>query len=162
MSNASDVETECADQDENQICTSLSEHSHVARELLRIRFRSYSLRPTLLFSWSMQQEESFSIGYAMLEDLVKIRQNTSYSSLFQEFTTQICHRDLKLENTIAEGSPAPRMQIRDFFYLKVFFIYVSFETEIDGWNLCIHCPEVLSHREYDCKSADVWSCGVTL
>lgn len=33
---------------------------------------------------------------------------------------QICHRDLKLENTLLDGSPAPRLKICDFGYSKVF------------------------------------------
>jgi serine/threonine-protein kinase SRK2 len=35
---------------------------------------------------------------------------------------QICHRDLKLENTLLDGSPAPRLKICDFGYSKVFTI----------------------------------------
>ncbi|MQL87975.1 hypothetical protein Taro_020525 [Colocasia esculenta] len=34
---------------------------------------------------------------------------------------QICHRDLKLENTLLDGSPAPRLKICDFGYSKVRF-----------------------------------------
>lgn len=34
---------------------------------------------------------------------------------------QICHRDLKLENTLLDGSPAPRLKICDFGYSKVVF-----------------------------------------
>ncbi|RYR43983.1 hypothetical protein Ahy_A08g040358 [Arachis hypogaea] len=32
---------------------------------------------------------------------------------------QVCHRDLKLENTLLDGSPAPRLKICDFGYSKV-------------------------------------------
>ncbi|CAH9082183.1 unnamed protein product [Cuscuta epithymum] len=31
---------------------------------------------------------------------------------------QVCHRDLKLENTLLDGSPAPRLKICDFGYSK--------------------------------------------
>lgn len=34
---------------------------------------------------------------------------------------QICHRDLKLENVLLDGSPAPRLKICDFGYSKVLF-----------------------------------------
>lgn len=30
----------------------------------------------------------------------------------------VCHRDLKLENTLLDGSPAPRVKICDFGYSK--------------------------------------------
>ncbi|KAH0467075.1 hypothetical protein IEQ34_004313 [Dendrobium chrysotoxum] len=36
---------------------------------------------------------------------------------------QICHRDLKLENTFLDGSPAPRLKICDFGYSKVSFSF---------------------------------------
>lgn len=32
---------------------------------------------------------------------------------------QVCHRDLKLENILVDGSPAPRLKICDFGYSKV-------------------------------------------
>lgn len=32
---------------------------------------------------------------------------------------EICHRDLKLENTLLDGSPMPRLKICDFGYSKV-------------------------------------------
>lgn len=38
-------------------------------------------------------------------------------SIFQ--LQQICHRDLKLENVLLDGSPAPRLKICDFGYSKV-------------------------------------------
>jgi serine/threonine protein kinase len=35
------------------------------------------------------------------------------------FVKQVCHRDLKLENTLLDGSTAPRLKICDFGYSKV-------------------------------------------
>lgn len=35
---------------------------------------------------------------------------------------QVCHRDLKLENTLLDGSAAPRVKICDFGYSKVITI----------------------------------------
>jgi serine/threonine protein kinase len=35
------------------------------------------------------------------------------------FVKQVCHRDLKLENTLLDGSTAPRVKICDFGYSKV-------------------------------------------
>lgn len=32
---------------------------------------------------------------------------------------EICHRDLKLENTLLDGNPSPRLKICDFGYSKV-------------------------------------------
>jgi serine/threonine-protein kinase SRK2 len=32
---------------------------------------------------------------------------------------QICHRDLKLENTLLDGNTVPRVKICDFGYSKV-------------------------------------------
>ena len=52
---------------------------------------------------------------------------------FNLILQQICHRDLKLENTLLDGSPAPRLKICDFGYSKVWkvgsynlFIFIFF------------------------------------
>ncbi|XP_064963728.1 serine/threonine-protein kinase SAPK7-like isoform X2 [Musa acuminata AAA Group] len=73
---------------------------------------------------------------------------------------QICHRDLKLENTLLDGSPAPRLKICDFGYSKSSLLHSRPKSTV-GTPAYI-APEVLSRREYDGKQADVWSCGVTL
>lgn len=39
--------------------------------------------------------------------------------MLYSFMQQVCHRDLKLENTLLDGSPAPRLKICDFGYSKV-------------------------------------------
>lgn len=73
---------------------------------------------------------------------------------------QICHRDLKLENTLLDGSEAPRVKICDFGYSKSGVLHSQPKTTV-GTPAYI-APEVLSKKEYDGKIADVWSCGVTL
>jgi serine/threonine protein kinase len=46
--------------------------------------------------------------------------NTSFDLTVLFFLVkQVCHRDLKLENTLLDGSPAPRLKICDFGYSKV-------------------------------------------
>ncbi|KZV47601.1 hypothetical protein F511_12870 [Dorcoceras hygrometricum] len=73
---------------------------------------------------------------------------------------QICHRDLKLENTLLDGRPAPRLKICDFGYSKSSVLHSRPKSTV-GTPAYI-APEVLNRREYDGKMADVWSCGVTL
>ncbi|KAK1555146.1 hypothetical protein Q3G72_022472 [Acer saccharum] len=73
---------------------------------------------------------------------------------------QICHRDLKLENTLLDGSATPRVKICDFGYSKSSVLHSQPKSTV-GTPAYI-APEVLSKREYDGKIADVWSCGVTL
>ncbi|MCO5552363.1 hypothetical protein L7F22_053312 [Adiantum nelumboides] len=73
---------------------------------------------------------------------------------------QICHRDLKLENTLLDSSPAPRLKICDFGYSKSSVLHSQPKSTV-GTPAYI-APEVLSKKEYDGKIADVWSCGVTL
>ncbi|KAL1214373.1 Serine/threonine-protein kinase SRK2D [Cardamine amara subsp. amara] len=73
---------------------------------------------------------------------------------------QICHRDLKLENTLLDGSPAPRLKICDFGYSKSSVLHSQPKSTV-GTPAYI-APEILLPQEYDGKSADVWSCGVTL
>ncbi|CAM8914080.1 unnamed protein product [Rhodiola kirilowii] len=73
---------------------------------------------------------------------------------------QVCHRDLKLENTLLDGSQAPRLKICDFGYSKSSVLHSQPKSTV-GTPAYI-APEVLLKKEYDGKIADVWSCGVTL
>ncbi|CAI8606072.1 unnamed protein product [Vicia faba] len=73
---------------------------------------------------------------------------------------QVCHRDLKLENTLLDGSPAPHLKICDFGYSKSSVLHSQPKSTV-GTPAYI-APEVLLKKEYDGKIADVWSCGVTL
>ncbi|KAM0864467.1 hypothetical protein ACQ4PT_043919 [Festuca glaucescens] len=73
---------------------------------------------------------------------------------------QICHRDLKLENVLLDGSEAPRLKICDFGYSKSSVLHSRPKSAV-GTPAYI-APEVLRRQEYDGKMADVWSCGVTL
>ncbi|KAJ6368573.1 hypothetical protein OIU77_021069 [Salix suchowensis] len=73
---------------------------------------------------------------------------------------QVCHRDLKLENTLLDGSPAPRLKICDFGYSKSSVLHSQPKSTV-GTPAYI-APEVLLRKEYDGKIADARSCGVTL
>lgn len=77
------------------------------------------------------------------------------------YIQQICHRDLKLENTLLDGSPAPRLKICDFGYSKVLRFYiifsayislslyinndrstvicVAFTSQVNCWNTSLYC-----------------------
>nr|GEU65500.1 serine/threonine-protein kinase SAPK3-like [Tanacetum cinerariifolium] len=68
------------------------------------------------------------------------------------------NRDLKLENTLLDGSPTPRLKICDFGYSKSGLLRPQPKSTV-GTPAYI-APEVLSRKEYDGKIADVWSCGV--
>ncbi|OAY80368.1 Serine/threonine-protein kinase SAPK5, partial [Ananas comosus] len=63
---------------------------------------------------------------------------------------QICHRDLKLENTLLDGSPAPRVKICDFGYSKSSLLQSMAKSAVGT-------PAYIAPEQ-----ADVWSCGVTL
>lgn len=73
---------------------------------------------------------------------------------------QICHRDLKLENVLLDGSSTPSLKICDFGYSKSSVLHSQPKSTV-GTPAYI-APEVLSRKAYDGKMADVWSCGVTL
>ena len=72
----------------------------------------------------------------------------------------VAHRDLKLENTLLDGDAVPRLKICDFGYSKNAFIDSDPKSTV-GTPAYI-APEVLERKSYDGKTADVWSCGVTL
>lgn len=73
---------------------------------------------------------------------------------------QVCHRDLKLENTLLDGSAAPRLKICDFGYSKSSVLHSQPKSTVGTPAYIAH--EILLKKEYDGKIADVWSCGVTL
>ncbi|KAG6403373.1 hypothetical protein SASPL_135591 [Salvia splendens] len=62
---------------------------------------------------------------------------------------QICHRDLKLENTLLDDSPSPRLKICDFGYSKSSVFHSQPKSTV-GTPAYI-APEVLSRKEYDGK-----------
>lgn len=72
----------------------------------------------------------------------------------------VTHRDLKLENTLLDASPAPLLKICDFGYCKDLVKDTPPDTTV-GTPAYIS-PEVLGLAAYDGKAADVWSCGVHL
>jgi len=72
----------------------------------------------------------------------------------------VVHRDLKLENTLLDGSPKPVLKICDFGYSKSTVLDSQPKSTV-GTPAYI-APEVLQRKKYDGKVADVWSCGVTL
>lgn len=73
---------------------------------------------------------------------------------------QVCHRDLKLENALLDGSSAPRLKICDFGYSKSAVLDSQPKSTVG--TAAYIAPEILHKKEYDGKIADVWSCGVTL
>ena len=66
----------------------------------------------------------------------------------------MCHRDLKLENTLLDGRTAPRLKICDFGYSKVCSSQPSkplHSLELDGlvyfsMRHLLHAPEMLQSR----------------
>eukprot|EP00873_Tetraselmis_striata_P024682 jgi/Tetstr1/444946/TSEL_032764.t1 len=75
----------------------------------------------------------------------------------------VCHRDLKLENTLLAATTSgsmPDVKICDFGYSKSLLHHSQPKSTV-GTPAYI-APEVLQRKEYKGESADVWSCGVTL
>ncbi|PWZ31336.1 Serine/threonine-protein kinase SAPK4 [Zea mays] len=118
----------------------------------------------------------YMVQNAQAEEFLFIRQTKSQSTLLR--TKEL---DLKLENVLLDGSPAPRLKICDFGYSKSSVLHSRPKSAV-GTPAYI-APEVLSRREYDGKALFmtlckypfailsflyvedlqyVWSCGVTL
>ncbi|KAI5384665.1 Serine/threonine-protein kinase sapk7, variant 2, partial [Lathyrus oleraceus] len=70
---------------------------------------------------------------------------------------EICHRDLKLENTLLNGK---LIKICDFGYSKSYLLHSRPKSMIGTPSYI--APEIFSRKEYDGKLADVWSLGVIL
>ncbi|EFN57456.1 hypothetical protein CHLNCDRAFT_34706 [Chlorella variabilis] len=75
----------------------------------------------------------------------------------------VANRDIKLENTLLDGSPRPLIKICDFGYSK-HEKYQSAPGSRVGTPAYL-APEVImttKGKTYDGKVADIWSCGVML
>uniref|UniRef100_A0A2P2KKS1 non-specific serine/threonine protein kinase n=1 Tax=Rhizophora mucronata TaxID=61149 RepID=A0A2P2KKS1_RHIMU len=147
---------------------------NVAREIINhrslrhpniIRFKEVALTPTHLaivmeYAAGGELFERICNAGRFSEDEARYFFQQLISGVDYCHFMQICHRDLKLENTLLDGSPAPRLKICDFGYSKSSLLHSRPKSAV-GTPAYI-APEVLSRREYDGKMADVWSCGVTL
>lgn len=147
---------------------------NVAREIINhrslrhpniIRFKEVVLTPTHLaivmeYAAGGELFERICSAGRFSEDEARYFFQQLISGVSYCHSLQICHRDLKLENTLLDGSPAPRLKICDFGYSKSSLLHSRPKSTV-GTPAYI-APEVLSRREYDGKMADVWSCGVTL
>ncbi|KAI4330184.1 hypothetical protein MLD38_028487 [Melastoma candidum] len=147
---------------------------HVQREIMNhrslkhpniIRFKEVLLTPThlaIVMEYAAGGELFVRICNSgrFSEDEARFFYQQLISGVSYCHSMQICHRDLKLENTLLDGSPTPRLKICDFGYSKSSVLHSQPKSTV-GTPAYI-APEVLMMREYDGKIADVWSCGVTL
>ncbi|KAL8114709.1 serine/threonine-protein kinase SRK2A-like [Apium graveolens] len=147
---------------------------NVAREIINhrslrhpniIRFKEVVLTPTHLaivmeYAAGGELFERICNAGRFSEDEARYFFQQLISGVNYCHSMQICHRDLKLENTLLDGNPAPRLKICDFGYSKSSLLHSRPKSTV-GTPAYI-APEVLSRKEYDGKLADVWSCGVTL
>ncbi|KAK8552181.1 hypothetical protein V6N12_040791 [Hibiscus sabdariffa] len=144
---------------------------HVQREIMNhrslkhpniVRFKEVHLTPTHLAivmeyaAGGELFERIYSAG-RFGEDEARFFFQQLISGVSYCHSMQICHRDLKLENTLLDGSTAPRVKICDFGYSKSSVFHSQPKSTV-GTPAYI-APEVLSKKEYDGKIADVWSCG---
>ncbi|EYU39397.1 hypothetical protein ABFS82_11G089800 [Erythranthe guttata] len=130
-----------------------------------VRFKEVILTPTHLaivmeYASGGELFERISNAGRFNEDEARFFFQQLISGVSYCHSMQICHRDLKLENTLLDGSPAPRLKICDFGYSKSSLLHSQPKSTV-GTPAYI-APEVLRRKEYDGKIADVWSCGVTL
>ncbi|XP_038703221.1 serine/threonine-protein kinase SAPK2 [Tripterygium wilfordii] len=147
---------------------------HVQREIMNhrslkhpniVRFKEVLLTPThiaIVMEYAAGGElfERICNAGKFCEDEARFFFQQLVSGVSYCHSMQICHRDLKLENTLLDGSTAPRVKICDFGYSKSSVLHSQPKSTV-GTPAYI-APEVLSKKEYDGKIADVWSCGVTL
>nr|AFX72761.1 sucrose nonfermenting 1-related protein kinase 2 [Litchi chinensis] len=147
---------------------------HVQREIMNhrslkhpniVRFKEVLLTPTHLaivmeYAAGGELFERICNAGRFSEDEARFFFQQLISGVSYCHSMQICHRDLKLENTLLDGSAAPRVKICDFGYSKSSVLHSQPKSTV-GTPAYI-APEVLCKKEYDGKIADVWSCGVTL
>nr|GEX33726.1 serine/threonine-protein kinase SAPK2 [Tanacetum cinerariifolium] len=147
---------------------------HVEREILNhrslnhpniIRFKEVLLTETHLaivmeYANGGELFERICTAGRFSEDEARFYFRQLISGVSYCHSMQICHRDLKLENTLLVEGATTRLKICDFGYSKSSVLHSQPKSTV-GTPAYI-APEVLSKKEYDGKIADVWSCGVTL
>ncbi|KAA8546778.1 hypothetical protein F0562_003207 [Nyssa sinensis] len=147
---------------------------HVQREIMNqrslkhpniVRFKEVLLTPTHLaivmeYAAGGELFERICDSGKFSEDEARFFFQQLISGVNYCHSKQIYHRDLKLENTLLDGSSAPCLKICDFGYSKSSVLHSRPKSTVG--TPAYMAPEVLSRREYDGKTADVWSCGVTL
>ncbi|CAN4079618.1 unnamed protein product [Withania somnifera] len=89
-----------------------------------IRFKEVILTPTHLaivmeYASGGELFERISNAGRFSEDEARFFFQQLISGVSYCHSMQVCHRDLKLENTLLDGSPAPRLKICDFGYSKI-------------------------------------------
>ncbi|GLJ31198.1 hypothetical protein SUGI_0625150 [Cryptomeria japonica] len=133
-----------------------------------VRFKELLLTPTHLaivmeYAAGGELFERISKAGRLSEDEARFFFQQIISGVSYCHSKQICHRDLKLENILLDGSHEviPRIKICDFGYSKSCLLQSRPKSTV-GTPFYI-APEVLSRKGYyDGKAADVWSCGVAL
>ncbi|KAK1367065.1 Serine/threonine-protein kinase SAPK2 [Heracleum sosnowskyi] len=147
---------------------------HVQREIMNhrslkhpniIRFKEVLLTPTHLaivmeYAAGGELFERICRTGRCVEDEARFFFQQLISGVSYCHSMHICHRDLKLENTLLDGSFAPRVKICDFGYSKSSVFHSQPKSTV-GTPAYV-APEVLTRKAYDGKISDVWSCGVTL
>ncbi|XP_004511972.1 serine/threonine-protein kinase SRK2I-like [Cicer arietinum] len=130
-----------------------------------VRFKELILTPTHLaivmeYASGGEMFERISKAGRFTEDEARFFFQQLISGVSYCHSMQVCHRDLKLENTLLDGDPALHLKICDFGYSKSSVLHSQPKSTV-GTPAYI-APEILQKQEYDGKIADVWSCGVTL
>ncbi|XP_043808726.1 serine/threonine-protein kinase SAPK1 isoform X2 [Manihot esculenta] len=136
---------------------------HVKREIINhrslkhpniVRFKEVLLTPTHLaivmeYAAGGELFERICNAGRFSEDEARFFFQQLISGVSYCHSMQICHRDLKLENTLLDGSAAPRVKICDFGYSKSSVFHSQPKSTV-GTPAYI-APEILSKKEYDGK-----------
>ncbi|CAK9170845.1 unnamed protein product [Ilex paraguariensis] len=128
---------------------------HVQREIMNhrslkhpniIRFKEVLLTPTHLaivmeYAAGGELFERICSAGRFSEDEARFFFQQLISGVSYCHSIGICHRDLKLENTLLDGSSAPRLKICDFGYSKaitfeILQLPIQFACEFSFTNQC--------------------------
>ncbi|KAF8032735.1 hypothetical protein BT93_D1601 [Corymbia citriodora subsp. variegata] len=130
-----------------------------------VRFKEVLLTPTHLavvmeYAAGGQLLKILNNDGRFTEDEARVFFQQLISGVSHFHSAETCHRDLKLESILLDGSPTRCLKICDFGYSRSTLLHSQANSAVG--TLGYIAPEVLLGKEYDGKIADVWSCGVTL